>query len=66
MRQLAQRIHASGITRYNGNVVIDDRLFRPYGFPDGEVSPIWFNENLVDLLVKPGAGRARARSIRGR
>ncbi len=54
MRQLAQRVRASGITQINGNVVIDDRLFRSYDFPDGEVSPIWFNENLVDLLVKPG------------
>ncbi len=60
MRQLAQRVRASGITRINGNVVIDDRLFRPYDFPDGEVSPIWFNENLVDLLVKPGRVGAHA------
>ena len=59
MRQLAQRVRASGITRINGNVVIDDRLFRSYDFPDGEVSPIWFNENLVDLLVKPGRVGAR-------
>ncbi len=67
MRQLAQRVRASGITRINGNVVIDDRLFRPYDFPDGEVSPIWFNENLVDLLVKPGRRRRpRDRSIHGR
>ena len=61
MRQLAQRVRASGITRINGNVVIDDRLFRPYDFPDGQVSAIWFNENLVDLLVKPGS-RAGARA----
>jgi serine-type D-Ala-D-Ala carboxypeptidase/endopeptidase (penicillin-binding protein 4) len=60
MRQLAQRVRASGITRINGNVVIDDRLFRPFDFPDGEVSPIWFNENLVDLLVKPGRVGAHA------
>ena len=60
MRQLAHRVRASGITRINGNVVIDDRLFHPYQFPDGEVSPIWFNENLVDLLVKPGRVGARA------
>src|SRR6202012_965771 len=52
MRQLAQRVRAAGITQINGNVVIDDRLFASYDFPDGEVSPIWFNENLVDLLVK--------------
>ena len=40
----------------NGNVVIDDRLFDAYaGFPDGLISPIWVNENLIDLLVTPGA-----------
>jgi serine-type D-Ala-D-Ala carboxypeptidase/endopeptidase (penicillin-binding protein 4) len=60
MRQLARRVRASGITRISGNVVVDDRLFRPYDFPDGVVSPIWFNENLVDLLVKPGRVGARA------
>lgn len=56
LNQLAGRVRASGITRVTGNVVIDDRLFTPYdGFPDGLISPIWVNENLIDLLVKPGA-----------
>jgi D-alanyl-D-alanine carboxypeptidase/D-alanyl-D-alanine-endopeptidase (penicillin-binding protein 4) len=59
--QLASRVRASGITRVSGNVVIDDRLFTPYdGFPDGLISPIWVNENLIDLLVKPGAVGRRA------
>lgn len=54
--QIAAKVRASGITRVNGNVVVDDRLFTPYnGFPDGEISPIWVNENLVDALVTPGA-----------
>jgi D-alanyl-D-alanine carboxypeptidase/D-alanyl-D-alanine-endopeptidase (penicillin-binding protein 4) len=53
--ELAAKVRAAGITRISGNVVIDDRLFRPYEFPDGLVSPIWVNENLIDLLVKPGA-----------
>ncbi|MBV9193139.1 MAG: D-alanyl-D-alanine carboxypeptidase/D-alanyl-D-alanine-endopeptidase [Solirubrobacterales bacterium] len=56
LNQLAARVRASGITRVAGNVVIDDRLFTPYGgFPDGLISPIWVNENLIDLLVRPGA-----------
>ncbi len=34
--------------------MIDDRLFDSYaGFPDGLISPIWVNENLIDLLVTP-------------
>jgi PBP4 family serine-type D-alanyl-D-alanine carboxypeptidase len=54
--QLAARVRASGITQVTGNVVIDDRLFTPFdGFPDGLISPIWVNENLIDLLVRPGA-----------
>jgi D-alanyl-D-alanine carboxypeptidase/D-alanyl-D-alanine-endopeptidase (penicillin-binding protein 4) len=52
--QLAEMVRATGITRVNGNVVIDDRLFRPYTFPDGLVSSMWVNENLIDLLVTPG------------
>ena len=54
LNQLAKQVKASGITRVDGNVVVDQRLFEPYTFPDGLVSPIWVNENLIDLLVKPG------------
>lgn len=53
--QLAAKVRASGITQVSGNVVIDDRLFSPHSFPDGLISPIWVNENLIDLLVTPGA-----------
>jgi serine-type D-Ala-D-Ala carboxypeptidase/endopeptidase (penicillin-binding protein 4) len=54
--ELAADVRAAGITRISGNVAIDDRLFRTYdGFPDGLMTPIWVNENLIDLLVKPGA-----------
>jgi D-alanyl-D-alanine carboxypeptidase/D-alanyl-D-alanine-endopeptidase (penicillin-binding protein 4) len=35
--------------------MVDDTLFTPYdGFPDGNISPIWVNENLIDALVTPG------------
>jgi D-alanyl-D-alanine carboxypeptidase/D-alanyl-D-alanine-endopeptidase (penicillin-binding protein 4) len=53
--QLAAMVRASGITQVKGDVVIDDRLFNSYTFPDGLVSPIWVNENLIDLLVSPSA-----------
>jgi D-alanyl-D-alanine carboxypeptidase/D-alanyl-D-alanine-endopeptidase (penicillin-binding protein 4) len=52
--ELAASVRAAGITHVSGNVIVDDRLFASYEFPDGLVSPIWVNENLVDLLVKPG------------
>jgi D-alanyl-D-alanine carboxypeptidase/D-alanyl-D-alanine-endopeptidase (penicillin-binding protein 4) len=54
--EIAAKVRAAGITRVTGNVVVDDRLFTPYdGFPDGEISPIWVNENLIDAVVTPGA-----------
>ena len=65
MRQLAQRVRASGITRISGNVVIDNRLFDPYQFPDGDVSAIWFNENLSTCSSSPGGSARAPRSIRG-
>jgi serine-type D-Ala-D-Ala carboxypeptidase/endopeptidase (penicillin-binding protein 4) len=53
--ELAASVRAAGITQVDGNVIVDDRLFAPYEFPDGLMSSIWVNENLVDLMVKPGA-----------
>lgn len=56
LNQIAAQVRASGITEVNGNVIVDDTLFSPYdGFPDGNVSPIWVNENLIDALVTPGS-----------
>jgi D-alanyl-D-alanine carboxypeptidase/D-alanyl-D-alanine-endopeptidase (penicillin-binding protein 4) len=51
---LASQVRASGITAVNGDVVVDDRLF------DGELSnqpvtPIIINQNILDVLVTPGA-----------
>ncbi len=63
LNQIAAKVRASGITRVDGNVVVDDRLFTPYdGFPDGEISPIWVNENLVDALVSPARSARTPRS----
>ena len=51
----------------NGDVVVDDRLFAPYGgFPDGLISAIWVNENLIDLLVTPGGDAGQTTSIKWR
>lgn len=63
--ELAADVRAAGITEVDGNVAIDDRLFRPETFADGLISPIWVNENLIDLLVKPGAvGQGATVSVR--
>ena len=56
-------MRAAGVTRVNGDVVIDDRLFTPHKYPDGLVSPIWVNENLVDIEVTPGSAAGQATTI---
>jgi serine-type D-Ala-D-Ala carboxypeptidase/endopeptidase (penicillin-binding protein 4) len=53
--EMAAQVRDSGITSVAGDVVIDDRLFENYdGFPDGLISPIWVNENLISVEVTPG------------
>lgn len=54
--ELARKVRANGIRRVNGDVVIDERLFAPYhGWPDGLISPIWINENVIDITSTPSA-----------
>jgi D-alanyl-D-alanine carboxypeptidase/D-alanyl-D-alanine-endopeptidase (penicillin-binding protein 4) len=54
--QLAGMVRAAGITNVDGNVVIDDRLFTPFdGFANTGITPIWVNENLIEVLVTPTA-----------
>jgi D-alanyl-D-alanine carboxypeptidase/D-alanyl-D-alanine-endopeptidase (penicillin-binding protein 4) len=55
---LAKQVKAAGITRVEGEVLIDDRLFaRERGSGSGPVllSPIVVNDNLIDILITPGA-----------
>lgn len=61
--ELAASVKAAGITEVRGDVVVDDRLFTPHEFPDGLISPIWVNENLIDIEVTPGAATGDATSI---
>ena len=56
-------MRAAGITRVDGDVVIDDRLFTPISWPDGLISPIWVNENLIDIEVTPGASTGQPTTI---
>jgi D-alanyl-D-alanine carboxypeptidase/D-alanyl-D-alanine-endopeptidase (penicillin-binding protein 4) len=54
VEQLAREVRRSGIRRVRGDVVIDDRLFRTFaGWPDGLISPIWTNENVIDITSAP-------------
>ncbi|HEY1682802.1 MAG TPA: D-alanyl-D-alanine carboxypeptidase [Candidatus Tumulicola sp.] len=53
--RLAQAIRAAGIKRVAGNVVIDDRLFKPWFFRDQfNVRPIFVNDDVVDMTIVPG------------
>lgn len=61
LERLAADVRASGVRRAR-DVVIDDRLFETYtGWPDGAITPIWVNENLIDITVRPTSGRRPAR-----
>ncbi|MEV0373648.1 D-alanyl-D-alanine carboxypeptidase/D-alanyl-D-alanine-endopeptidase [Streptomyces sp. NPDC050636] len=51
---IAQQVRRSGITRVNGNVIVDDRLFRPEPVLDPTPTPLIINDNLIDLLTTPG------------
>jgi D-alanyl-D-alanine carboxypeptidase len=58
---LARAVKAAGITKITGNVVIDDRLFVPFPFrEDFDVTPIFVNDDLVDLSIVPGKAGAPA------
>ncbi len=51
---LARQIAASGIKEVDGDVVIDDRLFKPYLFRDQfAFTPIFVNDDVVDLIINP-------------
>lgn len=57
---LARQVAASGIRRVAGDVIIDARLF-PAMQKDGYVvSPVWINDNLIDVTVTPGAPGSKA------
>lgn len=52
---LARQVAAAGIRHVAGDVIIDARLF-PAMEKDGYIlSPIWINDNLIDLSLTPGA-----------
>ncbi len=49
---LAKAVRASGIAEVGGDVIIDTRLFDTYRDPtDGIISPIWLNENVIDIVT---------------
>ncbi|MDQ3657309.1 MAG: D-alanyl-D-alanine carboxypeptidase/D-alanyl-D-alanine-endopeptidase [Chloroflexota bacterium] len=51
---LARQVADSGITSVAGDVIIDDRLFPQMDKDTYVLSPVWINDNLIDVVVKPG------------
>ena len=51
---LAQQVAAAGIKRVAGDVVVDARLFPPMEKDGYVLTPIWINDNLIDLTITPG------------
>ncbi|MEV4555409.1 D-alanyl-D-alanine carboxypeptidase/D-alanyl-D-alanine-endopeptidase [Kitasatospora sp. NPDC049285] len=52
--QIAQQVHDAGITRVDGDVIVDPRLFTPPAL-DPQPTPMIVNDNLIDLLSTPTA-----------
>ncbi|WP_425616259.1 D-alanyl-D-alanine carboxypeptidase/D-alanyl-D-alanine-endopeptidase [Anatilimnocola sp. NA78] len=57
LNELARQVRAAGITHVSGDVFVDDRLFESAegsGSGPKQVSPIIINDNVIDLVLKPG------------
>lgn len=57
INQLAAQVHAFGIRKIIGEVLIDDTLFdhtTSSGSGPSRVTPIFVNDNVVDLIITPG------------
>lgn len=58
LRELARQVAAHGIHRITGRVVVDASLFPDGGAEGGtgtDVNPMILNDNVVDVIVAPGA-----------
>jgi D-alanyl-D-alanine carboxypeptidase/D-alanyl-D-alanine-endopeptidase (penicillin-binding protein 4) len=53
--QLAEQVRAAGVRSVSGDVIVDDRLFETFELvPNGPVTPIVINNNLIDFTTTPG------------
>jgi serine-type D-Ala-D-Ala carboxypeptidase/endopeptidase (penicillin-binding protein 4) len=57
---LAKQVAASGIRHVAGDVIIDARLFAPLDKDGYVVSPVWINDNLIDMTITPAAVGSKA------
>ena len=52
IKELAREIKEKGITRIDGDVLIDDRLFETIELRGFILSPIFINENVIDIKIQ--------------
>jgi D-alanyl-D-alanine carboxypeptidase/D-alanyl-D-alanine-endopeptidase (penicillin-binding protein 4) len=68
LNDLAKQVHAAGIKRVRGDVLIDDRLFEKAessGSGPSKVTPIMINDNVIDITITPAeVGHAAQISVR--
>ena len=57
---LARQIAAAGIRSVAGDVIIDARLFPAIEKDDYILTPIWINDNLIDITITPSAAGSPA------
>lgn len=63
-KALAAQIRAAGITHVRGDVLIDERLWDKFDFREQlQVSPIFVNDDLVDVAITPGSVGAAANVV---
>lgn len=53
--KLAREVVAKDITSIDGDVLVNDTLWDPYQTKEGVLTSIMVNDNLLDILVNPGA-----------
>ncbi len=54
---MAEQVAASGVTRVDGDVLVDPRLWETYDTVEGLVPSIFVNDNLVDIQAITGRAR---------
>lgn len=62
--KLAGEVKAAGISTINGDVLVDDGLWNPFVTKEGVVTSIMVNDNLMDVLVTPGAAEGDPVNLR--
>ena len=55
LNALANQVYQKGVREIQGDVLIDDNLFDKTEKRQMWLTPIFINENLIDLMINPGA-----------